>query len=79
MGYIRVRESLYTQVIIWINIVLNHIETIVNLPRHEDSCMGYIPLNVIKKQPIKNPMPYWYQKHEFLTIKYMCVCIYIYI
>ena len=26
-GYIKVRESLYTQVIIWINTILNHIDT----------------------------------------------------
>ena len=68
MGYIKVRESLYTRVIIWVNIVLNHIETIVILPRHKDSCMVYIPLNVIRKNPIKNPCLIGIKKHEILTI-----------
>ena len=26
-GYVKVRESLYTRIIIWVNTILNHIDT----------------------------------------------------
>ena len=42
-GYLKVRESLYTQVIIWVNIILNHIDTRLILPIYEGSCMGHKP------------------------------------
>ena len=34
-GYVKVREFLYTQVIIWVNTILNHIHTKLILPRYE--------------------------------------------
>ena len=40
VGYVRVGESLYTQVIIWINIVLNHIDTRTILTKHEGFLNG---------------------------------------
>ena len=40
-GYVKVRGSLYTQVIIWMNTILNHIDTRANLPKYEGSCMVY--------------------------------------
>ena len=42
-GYVKVRKSLYTRVIIWVNTIPNHIDTRVILPRYESSCMGYRP------------------------------------
>ena len=41
--YIKMRESLYTQVIIWVNTILNHIDTMAISPRYEVSCMVYRP------------------------------------
>ena len=38
-GILRVRESLNTRVIIWINSILNHIDTRVESLRHEGSCI----------------------------------------
>ena len=43
-GYVKVRESLYTQVIIWVNAILNYIDTRLTLPRYESSCMIYRPI-----------------------------------
>ena len=34
-GYIKVRESLYTLIIIWFNTFVNHIDTRAILPRYE--------------------------------------------
>ena len=42
-GYVKVRESLYTRVIIWVNTILNHIDTREFLPRYEGSCNVYRP------------------------------------
>ena len=42
-GYVKVRESLYTQVIIRVNAIVNHIDTKVFLPRYEGSRMIYQP------------------------------------
>ena len=42
--YVKVRESLYVQVVIWIDTMsLNHINTRVILPRYESSSMIYRP------------------------------------
>ena len=42
-GYVKVSESLYTQVIIWVNTSLNHIDTREILPGYQASCMVYRP------------------------------------
>ena len=47
-GYVKVKESLYTQVIIWVNAILNHIDTWVISSKYKSSCMVY--------------RPKWYQK-----------------
>ena len=54
--YVKVRESLSIRIIIWVDTILNHIDTRMILPRYEDSCMVYRPgyLNGIKQQ--KGPM-----------------------
>jgi hypothetical protein len=36
-GYVKVRESLYTQITIWVNTILSHIDTRVVLHRYESS------------------------------------------
>ena len=46
--YVKMRKSLYTQVIIWVDNILNHLDTRALLPRYQDSCMVY--------------RPEWYQK-----------------
>ena len=40
-GYVKARESLYIQVIIWVNTILNHIDTKAILPSYEGLCMVY--------------------------------------
>ena len=40
-GYVKARESLYTQVIIWVSTILNHIDTKAVLPGYEGLCMVY--------------------------------------
>ena len=52
-GHVKVRESLFTQVIAWINTILNHINTSTILPRHEGLCMVYIPRRYRKQNIIK--------------------------
>ena len=42
-GYVKVSESLYTLVIIWVITILNHIDTRTILPRYEESYMIYRP------------------------------------
>ena len=45
VGYVKVRESLYALVIIWVDTSLNHVDTRVVpghfLPRYECPCMVY--------------------------------------
>jgi hypothetical protein len=40
-GYLKVRESLYTRVIIWVNSILTHIDTGAILLKYEGPCMVY--------------------------------------
>ena len=54
-AYVKVRESLYTRVIIWINTTLNHIDARGILPRYEGSCMLYRPEYIESKNIIKYP------------------------
>ena len=42
-GYVEVRDSLYTRVVISVNDILNHIDTRMILVRCECSCMVYRP------------------------------------
>ena len=39
-GYVKVRESLYTQVITWVNTILNHIDIREILAKYESSLHG---------------------------------------
>jgi hypothetical protein len=43
-GYVKVRGSLYSRTITWINIILSHIDIRVTFPRYECFCMVYRPL-----------------------------------
>ena len=38
------RVCINTQVIIWVNTILNHIDTRAIWPRYEGSCMVYTPI-----------------------------------
>ena len=40
--YLKLGESLYAPVIIWVITISNHMDTRVILPRYEGSCIGYI-------------------------------------
>ena len=54
-GYLKVRESLHTRVIIWVNIIiLNHISIRTILTRYEGSYMMYSSNNIGNKQTILN-------------------------
>ena len=61
-GYLKLRESLYTQVIKWVNTILHHIDIRTTIPRYKDNSMVYDPQwywNI--KDTIKTPTPYWYK------------------
>ena len=63
-GYVKGRESLYFQVVIWVHIILNHIDTRIFLPRYKGSCM-YINLSALKTKNTclifsKIHIPYWF-------------------
>ena len=66
------RESLYTGVIMWVNTILNHIDTRPIFPRYESSCIVYRPewylkmwsphyryLNDVKKEEETSPVQHW--------------------
>ena len=38
-GHVKVRESFYTRVIVWVNTILNNIETNTFFPTYEGPCM----------------------------------------
>ena len=61
-GYVKVRESLYARVIAWVNAILNHIDTRVDIPRYESSCMVYRPKWYRKQKYRQLPISNWYQK-----------------
>ena len=42
-GCVKVRDPLYTQVIIWVDAILNHIDTRANFPTYKSSSMVYRP------------------------------------
>ena len=46
VGYVKVRESLYTHVIIWVNTILNEIDTRTIWSRYESSYMVSIYLSI---------------------------------
>lgn len=52
VGIVQVKEFLYTQVIIWVNISLHHIDTRVIMLRHEDYCKAYRPQGYGKKKKL---------------------------
>ena len=43
-GYVKVKETLYTWIIIWVNAILDHIHTRVVLPTYEGFCMVHKPV-----------------------------------
>jgi hypothetical protein len=42
-GYLKIREYLCMQAIIWVNTIQNHIDIWLILPRYVGSCMPFIP------------------------------------
>ena len=56
-GYVKVRESLYIRVTIWVNTILHHIRTIV--PRYEGSCIVYRSEYYQKHRHCQLPIPDW--------------------
>jgi hypothetical protein len=42
-GYLKIREYLCMQAIIWVNTIQNHIDIWLILPRYVGSCMTFIP------------------------------------
>ena len=49
-GYVKRRASLFIQVIIWVNFILNHIDSRMIIPRYESSCMVYRPEWYLEQQ-----------------------------
>ena len=62
-GYVKVSESLYTQAIMWVNIILNHTNTMATLPGYEGSCKVYRidkPIsNTRQSHYIESPLKSW--------------------
>ena len=54
-GYVKVREILYTRVIIWVNAILNHVVNKAILHMHESSCMIKDSNGIENKNTIKYP------------------------
>ena len=52
--YVKVRESLWAWVILWVNTILNHIDAMTILPGHDGPCIVY--------------ESEWYQKNKILSI-----------
>ena len=51
-GHVKVRESLFIRVIIWVYTISNHINTMAILPRYDYSCMIYINSNGVEDKNI---------------------------
>ena len=45
-AYFKMKESLYSQIIVWVNTILNHIDTSTILPRYEGPCMVHIYIRI---------------------------------
>ena len=56
-GYVKVRKYLYTEVIKWVNTILNLIDTRVILRKYEDTCMVYRPNAINNINTMKFPYP----------------------
>ena len=61
-GYVKMSESLYTRVIIWVITILYHTEIRVVLCRYEGSCIVYRSKWFWKQKCHQILIPYWYQK-----------------
>ena len=67
-GYLKVREFVYTWVVIELIAILNRIDTRAILPRREGSCM-YIDSNGIKnKDVLKHPYLFLYHEKEVKSL-----------
>ena len=67
-GHVKVRESLSTQVIIWVNTILNHIDTRAVLPRYAGSRMKYRARWYWKQKYVNYSYPTGLKKCEILII-----------
>ena len=67
--YVKVTESLYARVIIWVNTILTHIDTRMLLPKYEGSCMAYRPKWYQNKNAITYPYPTGIKNYEILIIE----------
>ena len=63
-GYVKVSESLYTRVMIWINTKLNPFDTRASLPMYEGLCMVCRPKWYRKRKDHQIPIPYCIGKYE---------------
>ena len=70
-GYVKARESLYIQVIIWVNTILNHIDTKAILPSYEGLCMVYWLKWYWKYAYCRIPILYWYQNMRIPNYRYL--------
>ena len=61
-GYLKVKNSLYTRVIIWVNTILNYLDTRTILPRYERSYMVFKPKWYRKQKHLQIHVPSYHQK-----------------
>ena len=66
--YVRMGEYLYIRVIIWVNTILNHIDTRVILPRYENFGVICKPKSYQKQNYRHIPIPIPVKKYEILII-----------
>ena len=67
-GYLKVRESLNTWVIIWVNTTFSRIDTREIAPRYEGSCMVSRPEWYWKQKYCQNPYAAGIKQCDFLII-----------
>ena len=60
--YLKAREYLYAWVVIWVNTILDHIDTEAILLKYESSCIVYRPEWYQKQKYHQILIPYWNQK-----------------
>ena len=66
-GNVKVRESLYTQVLTWVNTILKHIETRAIIPRYEGSYMVYRHEWSQQHKYSEIPIPYLYRNYSVFS------------
>ena len=70
-GYVKVSESLCNQFNIWVNTIVNDIDTRIIFPRYGSSCMVYKFEWNQKRNYRPIPIPYWFKKMRNTHHRYL--------